>query len=427
MTTGNSENFSLAEFISSSGLTLEERVKPFSDYYRSSLKTGHALYGREIVGSVSNRVQVRDAVTGDIREMVMMGSNNYLGLTTHPHVVARVLGALEQHGAGMGGPPLLGGISSSHRELERRLAVLKGGNSEEWDAMIFASGYQANIGWLNALLREGDVLLFDELNHASLYDGIALSGGKIRAMRFRHNDCDHLKALLERFSKNRRGQIWVAVEGVYSMDGDLPPLQEIQEICAQYGAYLMVDDAHGTGVMGPSGAGTAEHFGLHGKIDVSMGTFSKAFGTTGGFIVARRDVIDYMRFFSRSYMFSASLPPTTIATVLGGLEVLEKEPERIAKLQENSVYLFDVLKFLGCKVKRGGAIVPVLVPEHIDIRELNRRFHEEGVFLNSVEYPAVARDEQRLRLSVMSAHTREDLDLVIAAFKKLMVEVKWRG
>lgn len=423
------ENFSLAEFMASGGTTLLERVQPFSDYYRASLAAGLALYGRELMGPCENRTRVKDHRSGAVTEMIMLGSNNYLGLTTHPHVREAVERAVADFGSGMGGPPLLNGTSSLHRELERRLAALKAGPrpAQEMDCLLFASGFQANIGWLSALAREGDVLIYDELSHASLYDGVALMGPRIKAFRFRHNDCAHLKTLLTRFNAGKKpgAQIFVAIEGVYSMDGDLPPLHEIAALCHTHQATLMMDDAHGTGVMGAHGGGVADHFELDDVVDLHLGTFSKTFGVTGGFIVARREIIDYMRFFSRSYMFSAHLPPTTAAAVLAALDIIEREPERRTRLDENASYLHGRLKGLGLTVKRGGAIVPVLVPEHIDIRELARRIHEEGVFLNAIEYPAVPKDQQRLRLSVMATHTKDDLDAAVAVIEKMLGEFPW--
>jgi glycine C-acetyltransferase len=206
------------------------------------------------------------------------------------------------------------------------------------------------------------------------------------------------------------------------MDGDLAPLDRIQQLCEQYDATLVVDDAHGTGVMGSHGRGTAEHFGLGGKVDIVMGTFSKTFGTTGGFLIAKKEVIDYLRFFARSYMFSAHLPPISVAAVLAGIDVLETEPERIERLHQNAVYLQNGLNQLGFPVQRGAAILPILIPPQHDIRDINRFFHEEGVFLNSIEYPAVPKNQQRLRASVMSTHTQEDLDQAIEAFARMRKE-----
>ena len=413
------ENFSIAGLFKTDATSLSGRVKPFSDYYRDARAKGLVHYGREIVSSVSHRTTVR-GVDGSAREMIMLGSNNYLGLTTHPHVVERIKGALDSFGAGMGGPPLLAGMSHLHIALEKRLSAMKGSE----DTMLFGSGYQANLGWVTTLMRDDDVLLYDEYSHASLYDGIALTAASadIKAIRFGHNNLAHLEKLLVRSRKDTSKQfrqIFVAVEGVYSMDGDLANLPDISALCLKYGAILMVDDAHGSGVMGKTGGGTGEHFNMHTGVDMWMGSFSKAFGMTGGFVSASREVIDYLRFCSRSYIFSAHLPITTVAGVLGGLEVLEKQPELIVRLHENAAYLESGLKKLGFNTVREAAIIPVMVPAEVNIREVCKLFDEQGIFLNSIEYPAVPRDGQRLRLSVMATHTTEDLDLAIAAFARI--------
>ena len=413
------ENFSIAGLFKTDATTLSGRVKPFSDYYRDALANGEVHYGREIVSAVSNRTRVKSR-DGSTREMIMLGSNNYLGLTTHPHVIDRIKSALDGFGAGMGGPPLLGGMSQLHIELERRLSKMKGTE----DTMLFGSGYQANLGWVTTLLRDDDVLLYDEHSHASLYDGIALTAASadIKAIRFSHNDLAHLERLLIRSRKDttkKNRQIFVAVEGVYSMDGDIADLPSLSALCKQYSAILMVDDAHGSGVMGKTGGGTGEHFDMHSGVDLWMGSFSKAFGMTGGFISASREVIDYLRFCSRAYIFSAHLPITTVAGVLGGLEVLAREPELLVRLHENAHYLETALRELGFDTQREAAIIPVMVPAEYSIREVCKLFDEQNIFLNSVEYPAVPRDGQRLRLSVMATHTREDLDIAIATFARI--------
>lgn len=416
------ENFSLADFFSSEGATLLERVKNFSDYYRESLDLGLALYGRELVSSPGPRVLVQDSQSKNVKSMIMLGSNDYLGLTHHPLVIQKVCDVVRSRGVGMGGPPLLNGTSSLHRQLETQVAQFKG----DEDALIFASGFQANLGWITALLRSDDVLIYDELNHASLYDGIkiAKATARFKTMRFNHNDTDHLDALLEkaRNEKKPMGQIFVAVEGVYSMDGDLAPLDIISELCKKYEANLIVDDAHGTGVLGETGSGTAEYFGV--KADISMGSFSKTFGVTGGFLVASQPIIDYLRFFSRSYMFSAHLSQSTVAAVLGGLAVLKANPQLVKQVRSNAVKLTQKLKVLGFDASSESAIIPIRIPQHIDIRILNRRFHEEGLFVNSIEYPAVPIVEQRIRLSVMATHTDEDIDAAAEIFKKLGQEFK---
>lgn len=426
---GCSENFSLSDFIKVHGKTLLEKVTPFSQTFRAIQASGMALYSREIIGPCNNRTLVLDARTQTINEMVMMGSNNYLGLTTHPKVCRAVIEAVETYGVGMGGPPVLNGMSALHRKLESRLAKLKHKeNASHYDAMLFGSGFQANLGWLKGLLSENDLLLYDELSHASLYDGIAqlnhTDKQKIRTIRFRHNDCIHLETLLQQNPCQNNSQIYVAVEGIYSMDGDLAPLDEISKICEKYGAVLVLDDAHGTGVIGALGGGTAEHFGLDETIDISMGTFSKVFGVTGGFLVAKTEIIDYLRFYARSYMFSAHLPIATVAAVLAGIEVIKEEPQLRKQLHENSIYLSKNLDNLGYQVKQKSAILPVMIPKQFDIRAINLRLHEEGVFLNSIEYPAVSRNQQRLRISLMATHTKDDLDFVIRAFEKIKHEFR---
>lgn len=423
----NAENFSLAEFIHSEGNTLLEKVLPFSSYFREELSSGKALYSREIRGPCQSTSLVYDAILKKTRKMIMLGSNNYLGLTTHPKVKAAVIKSIEKYGVGMGGPPLLSGMSSLHRELEKRLSQLKGGkNKDEYDAMLFGSGFQANLGWIKGLIMKDDILIYDELSHASLHDGIAQLNhdfnSKVKTIRFRHNNCSHLEVLLERFSKRYKGHTFVAIEGVYSMDGDLARLKDISYLCEKYGASLVVDDAHGTGILGASGKGTSEHFGVEEKVAISMGTFSKTFGVTGGFIVAKKEVIDYLRFFARSYMFSAHLPIPIVSAVLAGLDVIQEEPELRKKLHENAVYLQKGLNELGYQVNIESAILPIFIPPECDIRNVNRRLNEEGIFLNSIEYPAVQRNKQRLRASVMATHTKEDLDLAIRAFQKIKQE-----
>ncbi len=413
------ENFSLADFFSSVGSTLHERVEPFATYYRESLKQGLANYGREVVSPPGPRVLVRDTLSDQAKPMIMFGSNDYLGLTTHPHVKECVIKTVEQCGVGMGGPPLLNGTSLIHRRLENRLANFKRGEA----ALLFASGFQANLGWVTALLRTDDVLLYDELSHASFYDGIKLArtANRIKAFRFKHSNVQHLSDLLRKAHAERKPetQIIVAVEGVYSMDGDLAPLVEIDQLCRQYSASLFVDDAHGTGVMGENGRGTAEHFGVSASVSIAMGTFSKAFGVTGGFVVGEQSLIDYLRFFSRSYMFSAHLPQSMAAAVLAGLEVLETDPGLVAQLHRNRRWMVEGLNRLGYRVSSESAIIPVSIPSRVDIRRLNRRFHEEGLFVNTIEFPAVSVDEQRIRVSLMATHTQNDIEIGLDVFHRL--------
>ncbi|WP_280294967.1 aminotransferase class I/II-fold pyridoxal phosphate-dependent enzyme [Nocardia abscessus] len=349
---------------------------------------------------------MRDPATGATDELIMLGSNNYLGLGNEPSIVEAAIAAIREYGVGHGGPPLLNGTTTLHRRLEERLAELKGCE----DAMVFSSGYAANVGWVTGLLRKGDVLLYDEQNHASLYDGIQL--GRVRSMAFAHNDLRHLRHRLMQIRwRNPGANVVVAVEGVYSMDGDIAPLAEIRALCDAFGAWLAVDDAHGTGVLGARGHGTAEHFGLGpGAVELTMGTFSKVFAGTGGFVAGSRDLVDTLRFFARSYMFSAALAPSVVAAVLAGIDFLAAHPERVARLHDNVGYFVRGLRAMGFAVDPQTAIIPLLVPQRLAVADVVAALHREGVFVNGVEFPAVPRDQQRLRISMMATLTRDHLD-----------------
>jgi 8-amino-7-oxononanoate synthase len=415
----HSENFSLRDFLPLPKQSFEAQIAAFSHHYRQAEEAGDVLYMREMQGPADAVVPVKDPLTGAVREMVMLGSNNYLGLANHPAVKEAVKASIDAFGVGCGGPPLLNGTSRLHRQLEERLAALKGAE----DALLFSSGFLANVGWVTALMRPQDILIYDEFSHASLFDAMKLA--RCRNQFFSHNDTNELEAILKATrERSPEANIVVAVEGVYSMDGDLAPLSIIRALCDRHGAWLMVDDAHGTGVMGPSGAGTSGHFGLrHDQVEIQMGTFSKAFGTVGGFIAGSKALIDYMRFFARAHMFSAALPHPVVATVLAGLDVMAAEPWRQTQLHANAAYLAAGLRALGLELVHESAIIPVIVPAHVNLRVLTRRLHEEGLFCNAIEAPAVPADKQRLRLSLMATHTQAHLDRAIETIARVGREV----
>jgi glycine C-acetyltransferase len=346
----------------------------------------------------------------------MFGSNNYLGLANHPYIKEYVCRMIQKYGAGIGGPPLLNGYTALHHELEERLAHLKGAE----DVLIFSSGYGANVGLVSALMNNEDLVVYDSYSHASFHDGIKMSGAQ--AVHFSHNDVDLLAQTLERTQSMNFKDRFVGVEGVYSMDGDVAPLDKIVPICKRNNAILIVDDAHGTGVMGKSGSGTAEHFGFENEIDITMGTFSKTFAVTGGFVAASKSIINYLRFFARSYMFSASLPPTVVASVLAALDVMEKEPELVNKLKENINYTTHCLTQLGFPANSLTPIFPLRVPVNMNIRNASFEFHQKGIFINSIEYPAVPKSQQRFRISIMATHTKEDIDRLMEAITEI-----WRN
>ena len=418
MSTTNSysggENFDLRQvLLQGRALRLQEKLSYF-DSFLSELKGRHQmLCMREIISAADREILLIDPHSGAPVRMLMFGSNNYLGLANHPLVRERAHMAIDEYGAGIGGPPLLNGYTKLHRELEERLAGLK--HTE--DAMVFSSGYGANVGLVSGLLNPKDTVFYDGYSHASFCDGIKLAD--VQSYRFPHNDCERLEAMLAMHRPDGAGDRFVGVEGVYSMDGDLAPLDRILPICKSNGAILMIDDAHGTGVTGPTGAGTAEHFGLEGAIDIVMGTFSKTFAVTGGFVAASGSIINYLRFFARSYMFSASLPPAVIATVIAGLDVIEREPELLLQLRDNVRYAAAGLNELGFDVSPQAAIIPLRVPVGMNIRQAAGEFHRRRIFINSVEYPAVPVSQQRFRISLMATHTQQDIDRLLAAVEEV--------
>lgn len=392
-------------------LKLNKRLKIFSEMI-IGLKNKHQFnYLREVLSSADREIEIWDSYKNKSRKMLMFGSNNYLGLANHPYVCEYVKKVIDKYGVGVGGPPLLNGYTRLTRELEVRLSAIK--HCE--DTMLFSSGYNTNIGLVNGLLNAHDTLIYDSCSHASLVDGIKLA--KINGVKFEHNNLKQLDDVLK--TSNKNGDKFVGVEGVYSMSGDVAPLDEIVPVCKRNNALLIVDDAHGTGVMGSNGYGTSEYFNVCEDIDINMGTFSKTFAVNGGFLSSSKPIIEYLRFFSRSYMFSAAIPPIITASVLAGLDVIDREPERRNALHNNVTYIVQRLKKFGLVNSPKAGIVAIPVPVNIDIREASRIFHDEGIFLNAIEYPAVPIDKQLFRVSIMATHTKQDLDKLVNSFEEV--------
>jgi len=408
------ENFDLRDIlIRGRKMNLQKKTEFFDSFIDELLSNKQMLHLRCITSAADRIVTVVDTYTGEIKDMLMFGSNNYLGLANHPYIKEYVCRMIQKYGAGIGGPPLLNGYTALHHELEERLAHLKGAE----DVLLFSSGYGANVGLVSALMNNEDLVVYDSYSHASFHDGIKMSGAQ--AVHFSHNDVELLAQTLERTESMNFKDRFVGVEGVYSMDGDIAPLDKIVPICKKNNAILIVDDAHGTGVMGKSGSGTAEHFGLEGEVDITMGTFSKTFAVTGGFVAASKSIINYLRFFARSYMFSASLPPTVVATVLAALDVMEKEPELVNKLKDNINYTTQCLTQLGFPANSLTPIFPLRVPVNMNIRNASFEFHQKGIFINSIEYPAVPKSHQRFRISIMATHTKEDIDRLMEVIAEI--------
>ncbi len=342
--------------------------------------------------------------------VIMLGSNNYLGLTNHPEIKAAAAQALEQYGTGTAGSRFLNGTLEIHVELEEKLAKFM--NREA--ALTFSTGFQVNLGVISTIIGRNDVVVLDSLDHACILDGARLSYGRV--LKYAHNDMEALEERLRSVEKDRAAMI--VVDGVFSMEGDLADIPRIVELKRKFGARLMIDDAHGIGVLGEHGRGTAEHFGLEADADVVMGTFSKSLATVGGFVVGDSRIIDYVKHTARSLMFSASPPPASVASVIKALEIIEREPERRQRLWENTAYMKREFTALGFDTGESASpVIPLVVGDDMTAFRMTMRLQEEGVFANTVVSPAVPEGRAMIRTSYMATHTREHLDRSLEAFR----------
>lgn len=398
----DSTKYSLADFIDIPDVDIMGRAQLFAEYAEDSRQRGHAHFRRVSLDGSGPTMRVIDPLTGNVNEMIYMASNDYLNLTKHPRTIAAGHAALEKYGAGAGSVPLLGGTMDIHVELEQKVARFKGCE----DAILYTSGFGSNCGTLLAMLTDQDVAILDLLVHASIIDGCK----KTNVQHFRHNNMDSLERALKKCQDKYRTKL-VVVDGVYSMDGDIAKLDEIVELAHAYGAYVMVDEAHATGVIGPNGRGTPEHFGLEGKVDIVAGTFSKGLGVVGGFIATNKELVKLLHFYSRSYMFSTAPTPQTVGSLIAALDVIETEPELRAQLWDNINYFKENVVSLGYDIGDAQtAIFPLIIGDGLKVRDMCRRCHELGLYINPVQYPAVPERLSRLRLSLMTSHTREHLD-----------------
>jgi 8-amino-7-oxononanoate synthase len=357
------------------------------------------------------------------RETIMLGSNNYLGLTTDERVKQAARDALEAYGTGVTGSRLLNGTTPLHVELERELADWMGTD----DVIVYTTGYQSNLGAISAILEPGDTVICDAGDHASILDGCKLSGARLRP--FRHNRMDKLETMLERAAADESGTL-VVVDGVFSMEGDVCNLPPIVELCQRFGARLMVDEAHGVGVLGARGAGACELFGLEDEVELRMGTFSKSLASCGGFIAGPADVIEYLRIGSRAFIFSASAVPAAVGAALGALRIIRSEgAELMARLLDNAAYLRQGFRDLGLKVVEPGTlpdgteattpVVPVMVGEDWQAVLLWKALFQAGVYTNVAIHPAVPPGGALLRTSLMATHERSHLDRAMEIFAEV--------
>jgi glycine C-acetyltransferase len=349
----------------------------------------------------------------DGKEVINLASNNYLGLTTHPKLREAALRAVAQFGVGSGAVRTISGTMSLHMQLEERIAAFK--NVEA--CVVFQSGFAANAGTVSAILTAEDHIISDELNHASIIDGCRLSKAKIHV--FPHKDVAAAEKILAELD-GASGRKLLISDGVFSMDGDIGPLPGLVEAAEKHGAIMMVDDAHSSGVLGQAGRGTIDHFGLHGRVHVQVGTLSKAVGVLGGYVCGSRDLIDFLYHRARPFLFSTSHPPAVAAACLAAFDVLEQEPERIERLWKNTGYFKEGLTSAGFNTGISETpITPVIVGEAAQAHQLSRELFQEGVLATGIGFPTVAKGKARVRTIVTSEHTKAELDRALEVFAKV--------
>ncbi len=349
--------------------------------------------------------------------VIMLGSNNYLGLTNHPEIKAAAARALEDYGTGTAGSRFLNGTLEIHVELEEKLARFM----KREAALTFSTGFQVNLGVISTIIGRNDVVILDSLDHACILDGARLSYGRV--LKYAHNNMEVLEERLRSVGGERAAMI--VVDGVFSMEGDIANVPQIVDLKRKYGARFMIDDAHGIGVMGEHGRGTAEHFGLEADVDLVMGTFSKSLATVGGFIVGDSRIIDYVKHTARSLMFSAAPPPASVASVIKALEIIEREPERRQRLWENTAYMKQEFTAMGFDTGESASpVIPLVVGDDMAAFRMTMRLQEEGVFVNPVVSPAVPEGRAMIRTSYMATHTREHLDRSLEAIRKVGREME---
>jgi glycine C-acetyltransferase len=385
------------------------------DYLKEQLHEletqGLAIHPRTLEGPTGARARF------DGRDVVNLASNNYLGLANHPRMNAAASRAASELGAGSGAVRAIAGTMASHLELERRFAEFKHAPA----SLMFLSGFTANAGTVAAILGKEDVIVSDRLNHASIIDGARLSRAEIKV--FEHRDAEHAGALLAESARPGRRQLLVT-DGVFSMDGDIAPLPDLVEVAERHGAIMMIDDAHASGVLGAGGAGTVDHFGLHGRVDVQVGTLSKAIGVLGGFVAGPAELIEWLVNRGRPYLFSTSAPPAVTAACLEALDILRDEPDRLERLWANTHSFKSGLHDLGFDTGASETpITPVIIGEEETAQTFARRLFEEGVFTPAIVYPTVAKGSARVRTIVTADHTEDDLREALDAFARVGKEL----
>lgn len=384
---------------------LQEKLSKY-DLPQQAMAAGIYPYFRMIESDQDTEVRISG------KNVLMFGSNAYLGLTNHPKVKQAAIEAIEKYGTGCAGSRFLNGTLDLHVQLEKRLAEFVG----KEDAIVYSTGFQVNLGVVSCLTGREDYIIWDELDHASIIEGHRLSFST--KLKYKHNDMDSLEKQLQKCEPDKIKLI--VIDGVFSMEGDIAKLPEIVNLARKYNASVMVDEAHGIGVLGKQGRGTCDHFGVTDEVDLIMGTFSKSFASIGGFIAADKDSINYLRHNSRSYIFSASNTPAATAAAIAALDIMLSEPERMEKLWEMTHYALNGFRTMGCEIGHTSTpIIPLFVRDNDLTFLIVKELFDAGIFVNPVVSPAVAPQDTLIRFSLMATHTKEQLDIALNAIQDI--------
>ncbi len=409
------EDHTHQEFVEFQGDDLFDVKNYFWEFLEDAIAKKYYTYGNPLTTAPVSQVEAYDRYTDSVKPYLNFSSYNYLGYSVYPEVIKEVQDALARYGTGAASAPLFSGYYDMTQKLEETIAAFK----HKEAALVFPTGYSANVGVLSCILKPGDVAVLDILSHASIYDGVRLAGADIKV--FSHNSPRHLERVLKGLKTKR---IIVCLEGVYSMDGDLANLPEIVVICKKYGAKILLDEAHATLIFGENGRGVAEHFGVENDIDITIGTFSKSFGAIGGFAVADQKLIRYMRVSARSYIFSCAMAPHTAAGILKVLEIYADDKSQRDKLWENTRYMHKAMRDAGLDIgETKSQVIPIFVGGEMRLWEISKRVYEKGLYTGVVTYPAVSTKRTRLRLSVSAYHTKEQMDACVAILRDAFDDV----
>lgn len=415
------EKFSLRNFLENShtNVDLFDRMAKFKIFNKEWRESPKYQYYNIRKPSKGTRINLQTLRKGMRNDYIVMASNDYLGFSTAPEVIEAAKKALDEYGFGSTGSPLTTGLTEIHEELAQFIAGLL----KKEKVILFNSGYTANVGAITGLTSAQDLIVADILSHASLQDGLQMAQATSRF--FLHNDTRHLAKILREARESHHGSL-VVTEGVFSMDGDIPPLRDISKLAKEYKCRLFLDEAHSLGVVGPNGLGCSAKY-PDVKVDVLMGTFSKICGGIGGFIAADESVIDWLNFYARSYMFSVSIPPSTAAAALAAFKLFVQNKQIVENLQKNIRHFVTGLRHLGCPISEDheSAVIPLIIGDEEKLGIMNKIFREDGVYVIPVTYPAVSKTSCRFRFTAMSAHTTSDLDYVLNVIEKAMLKANF--